>query len=220
MPAPRSWSLPWALAKDEAKKDYLEAVLFNLLECIRILSVLLAPIIPEAAEKITAQIGNDTKSTEFTEGSYTVGEASPLFARIDAEKVLAEIAAEEEAKKAAKETAENVATIAEISIEDFCKVELKAAKILECEPVKKAKKLLKLTLDDGSGKPRTVASGIAKYYTPEELIGKTVILVSNLKPATLCGVESCGMILAAEAGEEDVKVVFLDSSAKNGDRIH
>jgi len=203
-------TMPWALAKDESKKDYLEAVLFNLLECIRILSVLLAPIIPEAAEKITAQIGNDAKSTEFTEGSYTVGEASPLFARIDAEKVLAEIAAEEEAKKAAKEAAENVATIAEISIEDFCKVELKAAKILECEPVKKAKKLLKLTLDDGSGKPRTVASGIAKYYTPEELIGKTVILVSNLKPATLCGVESCGMILAAEAGEEDVKVVFLD----------
>ena len=203
-------TMPWALAKDESKKDYLEAVLFNLLECIRILSVLLAPIIPEAAEKITAQIGNDAKSTEFTEGSYTVGEASPLFARIDAEKVLAEISAEEEAKKAAKEAAENVATIAEISIEDFCKVELKAAKILECEPVKKAKKLLKLTLDDGSGKPRTVASGIAKYYTPEELIGKTVILVSNLKPATLCGVESCGMILAAEAGEEDVKVVFLD----------
>ena len=203
-------TMPWALAKDEAKKDYLEAVLFSLLECIRILSVLLAPIIPEAAEKITAQIGNDAKSTEFTEGSYTVGEASPLFARIDAEKVLAEIAAEEEAKKAAKEAAENVATIAEISIDDFCKVELKAAKILECEPVKKAKKLLKLTLDDGSGKPRTVASGIAKYYTPEQLIGKTVILVSNLKPATLCGVESCGMILAAEAGEEDVKVVFLD----------
>lgn len=206
-------TMPWALAKDETKKDYLEAVLFNLLECIRILSVLLAPIIPEASEKITAQIGNDSKSTQFTEGSYTVGEASPLFARIDAEKALAEIAAEEEAKKAAKEAAEkaeNVATLAEISIEDFCKVELKAAKILECEPVKKAKKLLKLTLDDGSGKPRTVASGIAKYYTPEELIGKTVILVANLKPATLCGVESAGMILAAEAGEDDVKVVFLE----------
>ncbi len=203
-------TMPWALAKDESKKDYLEAVLFNLLECIRILSVLLAPIIPEAAAQICMQIGKFTDGTEFTEGSYTVGTASPLFARIDAEKVLAEIAAEEEAKKAAKEAAENVATIAEISIEDFCKVELKAAKILECEPVRKAKKLLKLTLDDGSGRPRTVASGIAKYYTPEELIGKTVILVSNLKPATLCGVESCGMILAAEAGEEDVKVVFLD----------
>ncbi len=204
-------TMPWALAKDEAQKDYLEAVLFNLLECIRIISVLLAPIIPEAAEKIAAQIGNSRKETEFTEGSYTVGEATPLFARLDTEKVLAEIAAEAEAKAKAAEKAENVATMAEISIEDFCKVELKAALIKDCEPVKKAKKLLKLTLDDGSGKDRIVASGIAKYYKPEELIGKTVIVVSNLKPATLCGVESCGMILAAEKSENDVKVVFLDS---------
>ncbi len=203
-------TMPWALAKDEAKKDYLEAVLYNLLECIRIISVLLAPIVPESAEKIAAQIGNSDKSVNFTEGSYSVGEASPLFARIDAEKVLAEIAAEAEAAKKAEEEATNVATIEQISIDDFCKVELKAAKILECEPIKKAKKLLKLTLDDGSGTPRTVASGIALYYTPEELIGKTVIVVSNLKPATLCGVESCGMILAADAGENDVKVVFLE----------
>ncbi len=204
-------TMPWALAKDESKKDYLEAVLFNLLECIRILSVLLAPIIPESAEKIAAQIGNSSKQTEFTESSYTVGEATPLFARLDTEKVLAEIAAEAEAAKKAEEEAANVATIEQISIDDFCKVELKAALIKDCEPVKKAKKLLKLTLDDGSGKDRIVASGIAKYYKPEELIGKTVIVVSNLKPATLCGVESCGMILAAEKSEDEVKVVFLDS---------
>ncbi|MEE0927619.1 MAG: methionine--tRNA ligase subunit beta, partial [Acutalibacteraceae bacterium] len=131
------------------------------------------------------------------------------FARIDTEKALAEIAAETEAKAKAAEKAENVATLEQISIEDFCKVELKAAKITACEPIKKAKKLLKLTLDDGSGKDRTVASGIALYYTPNELIGKTVIVVANLKPATLCGVESAGMILAAEAGD-GVKVVFLD----------
>ena len=203
-------TMPWALAKDESKKDYLEAVLYNLLECIRILSVLLAPIIPEAAAQICMQIGKFTEKTDFTEGSFTVGTATPLFARLDAEKVLAEMAAEEEAKKAAQETAENVATMEQISIDDFCKVELKAALIKDCEPVKKAKKLLKLTLDDGSGKDRTVASGIAKYYKPEELIGKTVVLVSNLKPATLCGVESCGMILAADVGEDDVKVIFLD----------
>ncbi len=202
-------TMPWALAKDEAKKDYLEAVLYNLLECIRILSVLLAPIIPEASEKIAAQIGNNDKSSEFAEGSYSVGQATPLFARIDTEKALAEIAAETEAKAKAAEKAENVATLEQISIEDFCKVELKAAKITACEPIKKAKKLLKLTLDDGSGKDRTVASGIALYYTPNELIGKTVIVVANLKPATLCGVESAGMILAAEAGD-GVKVVFLD----------
>ncbi len=203
-------TMPWALAKDETKKDYLEAVLYNLLECIRILSVLLTPIIPEAAAQICMQIGKFTDGTDFVEGSFTVGTATPLFARIDAEKVLAEIAAEEEAKKAAKDAAENVATMEQISIDEFCKVELKAATITACEPVKKAKKLLKLTLDDGSGKPRTVASGIAKYYAPDELVGKTVILVSNLKPATLCGVESAGMILAAEAGEDDVKVIFLD----------
>ena len=96
------------------------------------------------------------------------------------------------------------------SIEDFAKVELKAAKVIACEPIKKAKKLLKLTLDDGSGTPRTVASGIAPWYKPEELIGKTVVVVANLKPATLCGVESNGMILAADAGENDVKVIFLE----------
>ena len=117
--------------------------------------------------------------------------------------------AEEQAKKAAeKEKAENVATIAQIGIEDFMKVELTAAKIVDCEAVPKAKKLLKLTLDDGNG-TRTVASGIAKFYTPDELKGKTVILVSNLKPAKLCGIESQGMILAADCGE-DVKVIFLD----------
>ncbi len=203
-------TMPWALSKDEAQKDYLEAVLYNLLECIRIISVLLLPIIPAAAEKIAEQIGNTDKSLEFKEGSYTVGEAKPLFARIDSEKVLAEIKTEEEAKKKAKSEAENVAKISEISIEDFMKVELKAAKIMACEPIPKAKKLLKLTLDDGSGTPRTVASGIAKWYTPDDLIGKTVIVVSNLKPAKLCGVESFGMILAADAGEDDVKVVFLE----------
>ena len=124
-------------------------------------------------------------------------------------KVLEEIAAEKDAEKKA-ETPENVATLAEISIEDFAKIELKAAKITACEPVPKAKKLLKLTLDDGSGKERTVASGIAKWYKPEDLIGHTVIVVANLKPAKLCGVESQGMILAADCADDDVKVVFID----------
>ena len=98
----------------------------------------------------------------------------------------------------------------QISIDDFAKVELRAAKITAAEPIKKAKKLLKLTLDDGSGTPRTVASGIAPWYTPDQLIGRTVIVVANLKPATLCGVESNGMILAADAAENDVKVIFLE----------
>ncbi len=204
-------TMPWALAKDETQKDYLECVLYNLLECIRLIGIMLSPIIPEAAEKIATELGTESKAIAFGEvKEYTVGEAAPLFQRLDAEKVLTEIAAEAEAAKKVEEEAANVAKIAEISIEDFMKVELTAAKIKSCEPVKKAKKLLKLTLDDGSGKDRTVASGIAKWYTPDDLIGKTVILVSNLKPAVLCGVESAGMILAADCGEDDVKVVFLD----------
>ncbi len=202
-------TMPWALAKDETKRDCLEAVLYNLLEGIRLLSALLSPIIPESAEKITEYIGNSDNTLEFGKTDvFSVGVAQPLFARLDTEKVLAEIAAEAEAQKQAKDT-ENVAKIAEISIEDFAKVELTAALVTACEPIPKAKKLLKLTLNDGSGKPRTVASGIANYYKPEELIGKTVIVVSNLKPAVLCGVESNGMILAADTNN-NVKVVFLD----------
>ena len=204
-------TMPWALAKDAQKSDYLEAVLYNLLESIRLISIMLKPIIPEAAEKIAYELGTGSSELSFGAVSeYNVKDATPLFARLDTEKVLAEITAEAEAEKKAAEKAENVAKISEISIEDFMKVELKAAKIITCEPIPKAKKLLKLTVDDGSGKPRTVASGIAKWYTPDSLIGKTIILVSNLKPAVLCGVESQGMILAADAGEDDVNVIFVD----------
>ena len=199
---------PWTLAKDETKKAYLQNVLYNLLECIRLLGVMLTPIIPESAESISKQIGTDNRELSFgAVKEYSVGEAKPLFARLDAEKIAAEIEAE---KKEKAETAENVAKISQIGIEDFAKVELKAAKITACEPIPKAKKLLKLTLDDGSGTDRTVASGIAKYYKPEDLIGHTVIVVANLKPAKLCGVESNGMILAADCSEDDVKVLFID----------
>ena len=199
---------PWALAKDETKKAYLQNVLYNLLECIRLLGVMLTPIIPESAESISKQIGTDNRELSFgAVKEYSVGEAKPLFARLDAEKIAAEIEAE---KKEKAETAENVAKISQIGIEDFAKVELKAAKITACEPIPKAKKLLKLTLDDGSGTDRTVASGIAKYYKPEDLVGHTVIVVANLKPAKLCGVESNGMILAADCSEDDVKVLFID----------
>ena len=133
-----------------------------------------------------------------------------LLAQLTDEKEIEELnkiigSQKKETKTEKKEKPEGLAMI---GIEDFAKVELRAAKILACEPVKKAKKLLKLTLDDGCGE-RTVASGIAKYYKPDELIGKTVVLVANLKPAVLCGVESNGMILAAVSGD-DVKVVFLD----------
>ena len=204
---------PWALAKDEANKGRLEAVLYNLLECIRLLGIMLTPIIPDSANGIKTQLCCDNETLEFgAVTEYSVGEASPLFARLDSEKVLAEIAAEQEAKAKAEEekNAENVTTLAQITIDDFAKVELKAATIKACEPVPKAKKLLKLTLDDGSGKDRIVASGIAKWYKPEDLIGHTVVVVANLKPAVLCGVESNGMILAADCAEDDVKVLFID----------
>ena len=123
--------------------------------------------------------------------------------------MLAEI---EEKNNAAQEEEKLVLDgIAKIGIEDFAKVDLRVAKVTACEPVKKAKKLLKLTLDDGTANPRTVASGIALWYKPDELIGHNVIVVSNLKPATLCGVESQGMILAADCAEDDVKVIFVDN---------
>ena len=171
---------------------------------------MLTPVMPESCDSIKAQLNESSADLCFgAVKEYAVGTATPLFARIDAEKVLAEIAAEQEAAKKAAEVAANVVTMAEIGIEDFAKVELKAAKVVACEPVPKAKKLLKLTLNDGA-RNRTVASGIAKFYKPEELIGKTVILVSNLKKATLCGIESEGMILAADCGEDSIKVIFLD----------
>ncbi|MEE1066544.1 MAG: methionine--tRNA ligase [Acutalibacteraceae bacterium] len=212
-------TMPWALAKDEEKKARLGTVLYNLLEGIRFTAVLLSPFMPETAQKIFEQINTDVTSYESLECfgglkvGTKVGTATPLFGRIDAnemfEKIEAKRKAQEEAEK--KEERPEIVGLAQIGIEDFAKVELRVAEIKDCEPVKKAKKLLKLTLDDGTATPRTVASGIAKWYKPEDLIGKKVILVANLKPAVLCGVESCGMILAADCAEDDVKVIFVDN---------
>ena len=218
---------PWALAKDESKKARLGTVLYNLLESIRFVAVLLSPFLPETSEKILAQINTDIKDYDSLsafgalKAGTVVGKAEPLFARIDAkemfEKIEARAKAAQEAAKEENAEVEEAEGLAKIGIEDFSKVELKVAEIKDCEPVKKAKKLLKLTLDDGSKTPRTVASGIAKWYKPEELIGHKVIVVSNLKPAVLCGVESNGMILAADAGDE-AKVVFVDGMP-NGAKI-
>ena len=114
------------------------------------------------------------------------------------------------ANKEAEEEA-GIAFLPEITFDEFTKIDLRVAEVVACEPIKKAKKLLKLTLNDGSKTPRTGASGIAKWYTPEELVGRRVIVVANLKPATLCGEQSCGMILAADCAEDDVKVLFIDN---------
>ncbi len=205
---------PWVLAKDEAEKDRLEGVLYNLLECIRLLSILLYPVIPSTCEEMRKQLGlaETIELEDLTFGltaSFAVNSPVALFARIDTEKVLTEMAKENK-KQTTEAKADNIVTLEEIGINDFAKVALRAAKITAAEPIKKAKKLLKLTLDDGSGTPRTVASGIAPWYQPQDLIGKTVIVVANLKSAKLCGVESSGMILAADVGENNVKVIFLE----------
>ena len=220
---------PWVLAKDEGNAPRLSRVMYNLCEALRHISVMLAPFLPDTSDKIAAVLGlsdgqRTWQSLEKWGGLCATAEidkTEPIFPRIDAAKELAELEAAEAKTKAEakaanegktaedKKTKENVAALSEISIEDFAKIELRVAKVTACEPVKKAKKLLKLTLDDGSGKDRTVASGIAAYYAPDDLVGHNIIVVANLKPATLCGVESCGMILAADSGD-GVKVIFAD----------
>ena len=218
-------TMPWALAKDETQKARLGTVLYNLLEGIRYLAILLSPYMPDTSKAIFEQLGTDVRDYDSlrTFGGLKVGEkvgeAKPLFNRIDAEKLIAELtAAQKENQAEEKKVAAEVEGLAQIGIEDFGKVELRVAEVTACEPIKRAKKLLKLTLDDGTGTPRTVASGIAKWYTPDDLVGKKVILVANLKPAVLCGVESNGMILAADCAEDDVKVLFVDGMP-NGARI-
>lgn len=220
-------TMPWALAKDEAQKARLGTVLYNLLEGIRYLAVLLTPYMPDTSAAIFEQLGTDVRDYDSLNvfGGLKVGEkvgtATPLFSRIDAEKLIAELTAAQkaEAQDGKKAEAPKIEGLAQIGIEDFMKVELRVAEVTACEPVKRAKKLLKLTLNDGTDTPRTVASGIAKWYSPDDLIGKKLVLVANLKPAVLCGVESQGMILAADCSADDVKVVFVDPSMPNGARI-
>ena len=222
---------PWILAKDESKKARLATVIYNLLDTIRIVSSLLCPFMPSTMPKVWEQIGATNSDVSYENAgkfnvlsaNVTVKKGEVLFPRIDVEKEIEELNSiicnnEKPAKpeEKAEKTEEKPQGIAQIGIEDFCKVELRVAQIKACEPIKKAKKLLKLTLDDGEGE-RTVASGIAKYYTPEELVGRKVVLVANLKPAVLCGVESAGMILAASSGDS-VNVIFVDDM-ETGARI-
>ena len=221
---------PWVLGKDETKKARLATVLYNLLESIRIATTLLSAFMPTTMPKVFEQIGATEVATYDNADKWNVlpldvkvNRGEVLFPRIDVDKEIEELNAIIENNVKAAQAAENKQKvdyegIAKVGIEDFTKVDLRVAQIVECEPVKKAKKLLRLTLDDGSKEKRTVASGIALYYKPEELIGKKVILVQNLKPATLCGVESHGMILAADT-DDTVKVIFVDGM-ENGAKIH
>lgn len=210
-------TMPWALGKDEAKRARLAAVIYNLCESLRIVSILITPFIPETAPKIQAQLGAKADVLTYdaaakwgllpSDAVITKGET--LYPRIDVDKEIEELNKLIPNPANKEQPAEKkIEGIAQIGIDDFGKVELRVGKIIACEPIKRAKKLLKLTIDDGQGE-RTVASGIAKWYQPEDLTGRSIILVANLKPAMLCGVESQGMILAADAGE-DVKVIFVD----------
>ena len=235
---------PWALAKDEAKLPRLRTVLANLIEAIRYIAVLSEPFMPDTAAAMMDQIGLPDSHMEDGEALETlavfgsaparkVGEAKALFARIDEKAMLEKIdkeivqpqiaAAKAEAAAAEapaeEEKAEGVAFLPEITIDEFAKIDLRVGKIVSCEKLKKSRKLLKLMVDDGQG-TRQILSGISKWYKPEDLEGRKVIFVANLAPAKLAGELSEGMVLAADAGEDDVRVMFVDDSIPAGSCIH
>ena len=224
---------PWVLGRDEANKARLATVLYNLVETIRVCAILLTPFIPSTTPKIFEQIGAGEEISQYASAgifgllpvNVTVKKGETLFPRIDMAKELAELEADRKAKMEAaakaeapkKEKKEETGVVSLIDIGDFAKVELRVAQVTACEPVPKADKLLKLQLDDGMG-GRQVVSGIAKFYTPEDLIGKKLVLVANLKPAKLRGVPSEGMILAADCGEA-IKVLFVDDAVPCGSKV-
>ncbi|MBE6880378.1 MAG: methionine--tRNA ligase [Ruminococcaceae bacterium] len=215
---------PWVLAKDEANKGRLCAVLYNLLESIRITSTLLYPFMPTTMPEVWKQIGATEADVTYDAAdkfgtlsqTVTVTKGGVLFPRIDMDKEIDALNEMLTPKTQYKED-EDLDKAGIISIEDFAKVKLRSGEITACEKIKKAKKLLKLQVDDGRGE-RQIVSGIAQYYTPEELIGKKVIFVANLSPAKLCGEDSNGMLLACDAGDK-VQVVFLDKDTPNGSAI-
>ena len=220
-------TMPWALAKDESKRQELADVLANLIESIRLCTIMLSPFLPDAASRINGVI--TAEATEICDGSFpytypctghTLGDTPILFSRIDEKKFLealakAKAASEKEAKKEAKKAEE--APVGLITIDDFAKVRLTVGQILSCEPVEGAKKLLKLQVNIGS-ETRQIVSGIADWYRPEDLTGRKIVVVSNLQPAKLRGVESQGMLLAADT-ENGARVLFVDDSVPAGSKV-
>lgn len=220
---------PWVLGKDETKKARLASVLYNLLETIRIISTLLASFMPTTMPKVWQQIGakesdvtyENSKKFGVLPQDVTVERGEIIFPRIDVDKEIDElnkIIGSKAEPENEEEKYEPAPLADEIGIETFAATELRCAKVVECEKVKKSKKLLRLQLDDGFG-GRQVVSGIAPWYKPEDLIGKKIILVANLKPAKLCGVESCGMICATDLPDGTVKVIFLDDDIPCGAKL-
>ena len=219
-------TMPWALAKDEEQKDRLATVLYNLLESIRISAVLLQSFLPETSEKILDMLGTKERTLETVEsfghlevGHNVIKKAPVLFARIDEKEFMEKLKAdhEKEAKEQAKEVKEEKLEKETISIEDFAKLELKVGTIVECKPHPKADRLLVEQVDLGT-EVRQVVSGIAQFYKPEELVGKQVVVVTNLKPVKLRGVESNGMILCA-ANDNSLSFVTPEKEMENGTTV-
>ena len=223
---------PWALAKDPANRVRLATVMYHLLETIRICATLLTPFMPESAEKIFDQIGACEGCRTWEKANVwgslrpdaTVHKGEALFPRIDAEKALAELEELEAQQRKAALPALEVEPYTEekVDFDTFCKSDLRAVKIKNCEPVRKSDKLLKFTLDDGSGTDRVILSGIRHYYEPEQLIGKTAVAILNLPPRKMMGIPSCGMLISAvhkERGEEKLHLLLLDDAIPAGAKL-
>ena len=221
-------TMPWALAKDEAKKARLASVMYNLLEALRVSLIMLTPFIPESCEKAFAQIGADESCRTWDSALHCgalpsdveVHKGETLFPRIDAAKMLEEL---EQAEKAAHGPQVKVnPVLPEVTIDEFAKCDMRVCKVLACEAVKKSEKLLKFQLDDGSGTPRQILSGIHKFYEPEELVGKTVVAILNLPPRKMMGQLSNGMLLSAVRevdGKEELHLIMLDDSVPAGAQL-
>ena len=220
-------TMPWALAKDEAKQDRLATVLYNLIEGITIGASLLEPFMPETSKKILAQINADARAFDdmaefgkYPSGNKVTEKPEILFARMDIKEVMEKVEEIQAAQKAEAEGEKypEVEKKPEITIDDFDKVQIQVGEVIKCEPVKKAKKLLVSQIKIGA-ETRQIVSGIAKYYKPEEMVGKKVAVITNLKPCKLCGVESQGMILAAGDDEGNLSVVTVDKDIVAGSEI-
>ena len=221
---------PWALAKDEGNKARLGTVLYNLLESIRFAAIALEPYLPDTSKKILEQIKAENGGLESLQnfGVYAAGTKldAPeiLFARLDMEKKMAEIDAINAEKAKAALPALEIEPYAEeqVDFDTFCKSDFRAVKVKDCQPVKKSDKLLQFTLDDGTGTDRQILSGIAKFYKPEELIGKTLVAITNLPPRKMMGRESCGMLISAvhtEKGEEKLNLLMVDDAIPAGAKL-
>ena len=221
-------STPWVLARDESKRARLATVMYNLLEALRVSLIMLKPFIPASCEKAFAQIGADENSTAWENvcvygalpATVSVHKGETLFPRIDMAKALEKLEKLHAEKKQPEVKCPPV--LPDVTIDEFAKCDMRVCKVLACEAVKKSDKLLKFTLDDGSGTPRQILSGIHKFYEPETLVGKTVVAILNLPPRKMMGQMSNGMLLSAVReveGKEELHLVILDDSVPAGSQL-